>query len=231
MVTRGLKRTPYQDPRVTIGPATVVIIPEYKIAEPGDRQARAEAVHRARAPQRTRRAGPEAQLALEAQLHPRLHPGDRGRRRRGADARPTRRSSRPATRRISSSCAAASCGPRAAMYCLGGITRGNILRVAREAGIPAFERDFSLVDVYGADEAFFTGTFAGVTPVRVVDGRAIGFRSAPPADGSAPARSRGASVNCTRRWPARGDAAMTSASTTTSPGSPCGRARATSRPR
>jgi branched-chain amino acid aminotransferase len=70
------------------------------------------------------------------------------------------------------------------LHCLGGITRANILRVAREAGIPAFERDFSLVDVYGADEAFCTGTFAGVTPVRSVDGRAIGLRSAP-ADGTA----------------------------------------------
>ena len=46
-------------------------------------------------------------------------------------------------------------------YCLGGITRGLALEVAREAGIPAIEKDFSLTDVYGADEAFVTGTFAG----------------------------------------------------------------------
>ena len=46
-------------------------------------------------------------------------------------------------------------------YCLGGITRGLALEIAREAGIPAIERDFSLTDVYGADEAFVTGTFAG----------------------------------------------------------------------
>jgi len=58
-------------------------------------------------------------------------------------------------------------------YCLGGITRGNILRVCREAGIPAVEKRFSLFDVYSADEAFITGTFAGVTPVREVDGRVI----------------------------------------------------------
>ena len=51
-------------------------------------------------------------------------------------------------------------------YCLGGITRGNILQVAREAGIPAFEKRFSLTDVYGADEAFVTGTFAGLVPVQ-----------------------------------------------------------------
>ena len=59
-------------------------------------------------------------------------------------------------------------------YCLGGITRGTVLRVAREAGIPAFEKQFSLTDVYGADEAFVTGTFAGLVPVREVDGRTIG---------------------------------------------------------
>ena len=59
-------------------------------------------------------------------------------------------------------------------FCLDGITRATVLRLAREAGIPTFERDFSLTDVYGADEAFVTGTFAGLVPVREVDGRVIG---------------------------------------------------------
>jgi branched-chain amino acid aminotransferase len=59
-------------------------------------------------------------------------------------------------------------------YCLGGITRGNVLRVCREAGIPSQERLFSLTEVYSADEAFVTGTFAGVVPVHTVDGRTIG---------------------------------------------------------
>jgi len=58
-------------------------------------------------------------------------------------------------------------------YCLGGITRQLALEVAREAGIPAVEKDFSLTDVYGADEAFVTGTFAGIVPVREVDGRQL----------------------------------------------------------
>ena len=49
-----------------------------------------------------------------------------------------------------------------------------MLQVARAAGIPAFEKRFSLTDVYGADEAFVTGTFAGLVPVRIVDGRTIG---------------------------------------------------------
>ncbi|MCB1576154.1 MAG: aminotransferase class IV, partial [Xanthomonadales bacterium] len=59
-------------------------------------------------------------------------------------------------------------------YCLGGITRSNVLAVCREAGIAAVEKSFSLTDVYGADEAFVTGTFAGVVPVREIDGRVVG---------------------------------------------------------
>ena len=60
------------------------------------------------------------------------------------------------------------------MYCLGGITRGNVLRVCARAGIPCQERSFSLTEVYSADEAFVTGTFAGLVPVHTVDGRRIG---------------------------------------------------------
>jgi branched-chain amino acid aminotransferase len=59
-------------------------------------------------------------------------------------------------------------------FCLAGITRGNVLEVCRANGIPARETTFSLTDVYSAAEAFVTGTFAGVVPVRSVDGRTIG---------------------------------------------------------
>jgi branched-chain amino acid aminotransferase len=62
-------------------------------------------------------------------------------------------------------------------YCLGGITRAVVLEAARAAGIVARERNFSLTDVYGADEAFVTGTFAGLVPVREIDGRTIGRTS------------------------------------------------------
>ena len=54
-----------------------------------------------------------------------------------------------------------------------------MLEVAREAGIAAIERNFSLTDVYGADEAFTTGTFAGVAPVGVIDGRVISTTRGP----------------------------------------------------
>ncbi len=90
MVTRGVKRTPYQDPRATVGAATVVIIPEYKTPKPETlaRGLTLFTVH-------VRRGFPDVQdpklnSPQQAQLHHRLHPGDRGRRRRSADARSAR---------------------------------------------------------------------------------------------------------------------------------------------
>jgi len=59
-------------------------------------------------------------------------------------------------------------------YCLGGITRSNVLQLCAEAGIPAREKNFSLTEAYSAEEAFVTGTFAGLAPVRMIDGRVIG---------------------------------------------------------
>ena len=59
-------------------------------------------------------------------------------------------------------------------FCLAGITRANVLEVCRSNDIPSRETTFSLTDVYNAAEAFVTGTFAGVVPVRTVDGRTIG---------------------------------------------------------
>src|SRR3712207_5956658 len=59
-------------------------------------------------------------------------------------------------------------------YSLNGITRRMVIELCRANGIPVFERAFSLTDVYGADEAFVTGTFGGITPVVEVDGRGIG---------------------------------------------------------
>jgi branched-chain amino acid aminotransferase len=173
MVTRGVKRTPYQDPRVTIGPATVVIIAERKQPPPElyESGIRLFTVH-------VRRPSPDI-LDAKLNVHSKLN---------------------DITACIQAYTAGADealmLDPRGFVatcnsthffivrrgelwtsgggYCLGGITRATVLRVAREAGVPAHERDFSLTDVYGADEAFVTGTFAGLVPVREVDGRAIG---------------------------------------------------------
>ena len=59
-------------------------------------------------------------------------------------------------------------------YCLGGITRGVVIQLCEENNIPVYQKNFSLSDVYSAQEAFVTGTFAGLAPVSEVDGRTIG---------------------------------------------------------
>jgi branched-chain amino acid aminotransferase len=173
MVTRGTKLTPYQDPRITLGPATLVIIPEYKTPQPDvlQRGLKLFTVH-------VRRGAPDVQ-------DPKLN-------------------SHSKLNCITACIQAYTAGADEALmldphgfvatcnsthffivrkgevwtssgdYCLGGITRANVLRICRQAGIPAFEKNFSLTDVYAADEAFVTGTFAGVVPVREIDGRAIG---------------------------------------------------------
>ena len=99
-------------------------------------------------------------------------------------------------------------------YCLPGITRAKVIALCRAEGIPVFERNFSLVETYGAEEAFLTGTFGGQTPVAEIDGRRYGDGGAGPGDPAHP----GALRRARRRWLRAG-------------GSPCGRARATSRPR
>ena len=172
MVTRGIKKTPYQGPRFTIGKATIVIIPEYKtpVPEVQSRGVSLFTVH-------VRRTGP-AEQDQKLNSHSKLNcimaciQADKA----GADE----------ALMLDPAGFVATCNSTHFFivrdgevwtsppeYCLGGITRGNILRVCREAGIPAVEKRFSLFDVYSADEAFITGTFAGVTPVGEVDGRVI----------------------------------------------------------
>ena len=65
-------------------------------------------------------------------------------------------------------------------YCMNGITRAKVVEICRANDIPVFERNYSLVDTYGADEAFLTGTFGAQTPVFEIDGRSIGNGKAGP---------------------------------------------------
>ena len=58
-------------------------------------------------------------------------------------------------------------------YCFNGITRATVLRLAREAGLAVHEGDYTLAEVYAADEAFVTGTLGGITPVSVIDGAQV----------------------------------------------------------
>jgi branched-chain amino acid aminotransferase len=172
MVTRGIRSTPYQDPRVVISPATIVIIAEYKDPLPAtvEKGLSLFTVH-------VRRGDPAVQ-------DPKLN-------------------SHSKLNCITACIQAAQAGADEALmldphgfvatcnsthffivrkgevwtstgdYCLGGITRRNVIRICCELGIPVFERNFSLTDVYSADEAFVTGTFAGVVPAHTIDGRVL----------------------------------------------------------
>jgi len=59
-------------------------------------------------------------------------------------------------------------------YCMKGVTRQKVIDLCRDNGIPVFEKNYSLYEAYGADEAFLTGTFGAQTPVADIDGKPIG---------------------------------------------------------
>ncbi len=173
MVSRGVKATPYQDPRITITPPTIVIVPEYKQALPETavKGIKLFTVH-------VRRGYPDVQ-------DPKLN-------------------SHSKLNCITACIQAAKAGADEALmldphgfvatcnsthffivrkdevwtssgdYCLGGITRGNVIELCERNQVPVRQKNFSLTDVYSANEAFVTGTFAGLAPVREIDGRIIG---------------------------------------------------------
>ena len=173
MVSRGVKSTPNQDPRVTIGGPTIVIIAEFKEPDPEllVRGLRIFTVH-------VRRGHPDVQ-------DPRLN---------------THSKLNCITACIQATKAGfdealmldphgfvATCNSThffivrgnevwtsSGDYCLTGITRANVINLCRNNAIPVFEKNFSLSQVYGAQEAFVTGTFGGLVPVIEVDGRSIG---------------------------------------------------------
>src|SRR3954463_14463385 len=175
MVTRGVRSTPYQDPRVVVGGATIVIIPEYKVPDPAvyERGLKLFTVH-------VRRGDPAVQdqkinshsklNCILASIQATQAGADEGLMLDPHGFVATCNSTHFFIVR------AGEVWTSSGKYCLGGITRSVVLEVCREAGIPAIEKDFSLTDVYGADEAFVTGTFAGIVPVREIDGRKLECR-------------------------------------------------------
>lgn len=58
-------------------------------------------------------------------------------------------------------------------YCFNGVTRAQVINLCRGAGLPIELRDFVLAEAHEADEAFVTGTFGGITPVRAIDGHRL----------------------------------------------------------
>ncbi|MEQ9323909.1 MAG: aminotransferase class IV [Polyangiaceae bacterium] len=173
MITRGLRSTPYQSPRVVVSPPTVVIVPEIKKASSstGEEGLRLFTVH-------VRRGRPDVQdpkLNSHSKLNCitaciQAHEA-------GADE----------ALMLDPEGFVATCNSThffivrrgevwtsTGKHCLAGITRANVIALCERHGIPVFEKDFSLTEVYGADEAFVTGTMAGVTPAIAIDGRTIG---------------------------------------------------------
>ncbi|HEV2745771.1 MAG TPA: aminotransferase class IV [Allosphingosinicella sp.] len=172
MVTRGIRSTPYQDPRVVISPATIVIIAEHKQPPPGlaERGLRLFTVH-------VRRGFPDVQDP-KLNAHSKLNDI--------AACIQAARAGADEALMLDPHGFVATCNSThffivrngevwtsTGDYTLGGITRRNVILICREAAIPVFEKNFSLTDVYGAEEAFVTGTFAGIVPVREIDGRAM----------------------------------------------------------
>lgn len=173
VVSRGEKRTPYQSPAANVGGATVVIIPEWKEADPAvlEHGLTLFTVH-------VHRGAPDVQdpmwnslsklncisACIQAQ-------------KAGADE-----ALMLDPHGFVSTCNSThffivrrgELWTSTGRYCLHGITRAHVIELARGAGYPVHEKDFSLTEVYGADEAFVTGTFAGLIPATVVDGRTIG---------------------------------------------------------
>ena len=172
MVTRGIRSTPYQDPRVIISPATIVIIPEVKAPLPAtvENGIRLFTVH-------VRRGDPAVQDP-KLNSHSKLNCIT-------ACIQATQAGADEALM-LDPHGFVATCNSThffivrkgevwtsSGDYCLGGITRSAVVQICEEAHIPVFQKNFSLTDVYGAEEAFVTGTFAGVVPVTDIDGRVL----------------------------------------------------------
>ncbi|MBS0520416.1 MAG: aminotransferase class IV [Proteobacteria bacterium] len=173
MVTRGVKRTPNQDPRFVIGKATIVIVAEYKTPRP---EAKARGYSLFTSTFRT--TGPD-QFDLHLNSHSRLNLIQALIQaiKAGADE----------ALMLDPRGYVASCNSTnffivrrgelwtsTGLYSFKGITQRNVIDAWRTAGGVARECDFTLAQVYSADEAFVTGTLGGVTAATKIDGRSIG---------------------------------------------------------
>ncbi|SDR84386.1 aminotransferase class IV [Winogradskyella sediminis] len=173
MVTRGIKKTPSQDPRLTISGPNVVIIPEYKTASQDSKEKGITLFTS------TIRRGSPDYLDPRLNCHSKLHEVQALIQaiQAGADE-----ALMLDVNGFVSTCNATNffivhkgeVWTSTSKYCMNGITRAKVIEICNTNHIPCFEKDFSLFDVYGADEAFVTGTFGGLTPVTKIDGRQIG---------------------------------------------------------
>jgi branched-chain amino acid aminotransferase len=173
MITRGIKKTPSQDPRLTITGPSVVIIPEYKKASETSREKGITLFTS------TIRRGSPDYLDPRLNCHSKLHEVQALIQaiEAGADE----------ALMLDVNGFVATCNATnffivrdgevwtsTGKYCMNGITRAKVIELCKSNNIVCLEKDFSLFDVYGADEAFVTGTFGGLTPVTKIDGKIIG---------------------------------------------------------
>ncbi|GGW70759.1 branched-chain amino acid aminotransferase [Winogradskyella epiphytica] len=173
MITRGIKKTPSQDPRLTISGPNIVIIPEYKTAS---KESKEKGITLFTS---TIRRGSPDYLDPKLNCHSKLHEVQAliHAIEAGADE-----ALMLDVNGFVSTCNATNffvvkneeVWTSTPKYCMNGITRAKVLEVCKENNISCYEKDFSLFDVYGADEAFVTGTFGGLTPVTKIDGRVVG---------------------------------------------------------
>jgi branched-chain amino acid aminotransferase len=172
MVTRGEKSAPNQDPRNALGPATVVIVAEYKVPDP-DLAARGLSLRTS-----SIRCTPAHMFDMRLNSHSRLNlimalleAIDAG-----ADEALMLDPSG-----FVSSCNATNffCVRNGEVltssgeYCFNGVTRANVVQLCERHGIPVRPGDFTIDDAHAAEEAFVTGTFGGLTPVREIDGHRL----------------------------------------------------------
>ena len=173
MVTRGVKRTPNQDPRFVIGKATIVIVAEFKTPKP---ESKTRGLTLFTSTFRTSspdvfdlRLNSHSRLNLIQALIQAIHAG--------ADE-----ALMLDPRGFVASCNSTNffvvrkgeLWTSTGSYSFKGITQHNVIDAWSTAGGTVRECDFTLAQVYTADEAFVTGTLGGVTPVTKVDGRQIG---------------------------------------------------------
>ena len=172
MVTRGVKKTPNQDPRFVIGPATVVIVAEYKTPLP---EAKEKGYTLFTSTFRTTQPD-QFDLRLNSHSRPNLIQALIQAINAGADE-----ALMLDPRGFVASCNSTNffivrgreLWTSTGLYSFKGITQANVSDAWRKAGNVARECDFTLAQVYSADEAFVTGTLGGVTAVTRIDGRPI----------------------------------------------------------
>lgn len=172
MITRGIKKTPSQDPRLTISGPNIVIIAEHKEADPTSTNNGITLFTS------TIRRGSPDYLDPRLNCHSKIHEVQAliQALEAGADE-----ALMLDIHGFVSTCNATNffivkgqeVWTSTGNYCMKGITRAKVIDICRTNNITCKEKDFSLFDVYSADEAFVTGSFGGLTPVTKIDGRII----------------------------------------------------------